>query len=116
MLILHYGDHQPVMVRRIQKHLRRRELAERQFRTFYAIETLNMDEGALTAKQGADLDIAYLSTLVLQLAGLPLDEIYATRASLFDECGVGYFLSTSARKRQFHRTLVDAGLIKLEAP
>ncbi len=116
MLILHYGDHQPVMVRRIQKLLRNSELAGRQFRTFYAIETLNMDEGALTVGQGADLDIAYLSTVILQQAGLPLDEIYATRASLFDECGAGYFLSTSDRKRQFHRTLVDAGLIKLEAP
>ncbi len=114
MLILHYGDHQPVMVRRIQQHLRRPELAGRQFRTFYAIETLNMEQGAIACGQGADLDIACLSTLVLQQAGLPLDGVFATRASLFDECGDGYFLSTSERKRRFHRTLVDAGLIKLE--
>lgn len=118
MLILHYGDHQPVMVRRIQQCLRDKDFADRQFRTFYALETLNMESSADARKmqrgQGADLDIACLSTLALQHAGLPLDDVFATRASLFDECGEGYFQSASERKRRFHRTLVDAGLIKLK--
>jgi hypothetical protein len=49
----------------------------------------------------------------LQHAGLPLDEIFATRASLLEHCGGGYFASASERKRRFHRTLVDLGMIDL---
>src|SRR6476661_7338197 len=41
MLIVHYGDHQPVMTRRIEAKLKLPKDARRQFRTFYAIETLN---------------------------------------------------------------------------
>jgi hypothetical protein len=44
---------------------------------------------------------------------LPLDPIFATRASLLDECRASYFASASTRKRQFHRTLVDLGLVDL---
>jgi hypothetical protein len=47
----------------------------------------------------------------LQQAGLPLDEIFATRASLLEHCGDAYFASPSERKRRFHRTLVDLGII-----
>jgi hypothetical protein len=49
--------------------------------------------------------------VALQQAGLPLDEIYATRASLLEQCGEAYFASPSERKRRFHRTLVDRGII-----
>jgi hypothetical protein len=44
---------------------------------------------------------------------LPLDEIFATRASLLEQCGGAYFASASERKRRFHRTLVDLGLIDI---
>ena len=47
----------------------------------------------------------------MQQAGLPLDEIFATRASLLEQCGEAYFASTSERKRRFHRTLVELGVI-----
>jgi hypothetical protein len=63
--------------------------------------------------RGADLDIAFLGTVALQRAGLSLDPIFATRASLLDDCGETYFASASERKRRFHRTLVDLGLIDL---
>jgi hypothetical protein len=49
----------------------------------------------------------------LQQAGLPLDEIFATRASLLEHCGDAYFASSSERKRRFHRTLVETGLIEI---
>ncbi|HVV41453.1 MAG TPA: sulfatase-like hydrolase/transferase [Nitrobacter sp.] len=111
-LVVHYGDHQPVMTRRIET---RRGLPfdpQRQFRTFYAIESL---QGAdrLHAGRGRVLDIAFLGTVALQQAGLPLDEVFATRASLLDQCGEAYFASTSERKRRFHRTLVARGLIDI---
>jgi len=112
MLIVHYGDHQPVMARQIDRKLRLPGDARRAFRTFYAMETLNMPD-RLVPGAGADLDIAFLGTVVLQQAGLPLDPVFATRASLLDQCRETYFASPSERKRRFHRTLVDLGLIDL---
>jgi hypothetical protein len=113
MLILHYGDHQPVMTRRIETKRRLPPDGRRLFRTFYAIETLNVVAERWVAGQGPDLDIAFLGTVALQQAGLPLDGIFATRASLMEQCGDAYFASPSERKRRFHRTLVDLGVIDL---
>ena len=110
-LIVHYGDHQPVMARRIEARLKLPVDARRQFRTFYAIETLNDCSARDVSGRGRDLDIAFLGTVALQQAGLPLDEIFATRASLLEHCGESYFASPSERKRRFHRTLVDLGMI-----
>ncbi len=110
-LIVHYGDHQPVMTRRIEKKLKLDLNPRRQFRTFYAIEILNDVADRIPCGRGPDLDIAFLGTVALQHAGLPLDEIFATRASLLEQCGGAYFASASERKRRFHRTLVDLGLI-----
>jgi hypothetical protein len=110
-LIVHYGDHQPVMARRIETKLKLPINARRQFRTFYAMETLNDCSDRLISGRGPDLDIAFLGTVALQQAGLPLDEISATRASLLEHCGEAYFASPSERKRRFHRTLVDLGMI-----
>jgi hypothetical protein len=110
-LIVHYGDHQPVMTRRIEAKLKLPTDARRQFRTFYAIEALNYRPDRLVSGRGANLDIAFLGTVALQQAGLPLDEIFATRASLLEPCGESYFASASERKRRFHRTLVELGVI-----
>ena len=112
-LIVHYGDHQPVMARRIEAKLKLPIDARRQFRTFYAIETLNDCSDRLISGRGPGLDIAFLGTVALQQAGLPLDEIFATRASLLEHCGEAYFASSSERKRRFHRTLVDLGMIDI---
>ena len=111
MLIVHYGDHQPVMSRRIEAKLKLPLDPRRQFRTFYAIETLNDRRDRVVSGRGPDLDIAFLGTVALQQAGLPLDEVFATRASLLTHCGDAYFASSSERKRRFHRTLVDLGMI-----
>jgi hypothetical protein len=111
MLIVHYGDHQPVLSRRIEAKLRLPIDPQRQFRTFYAIETLNGGADRTSSGRGPDLDIAFLGTVALQRAGLPLDEVFATRASLLKHCGEAYFASPSERKRRFHRTLVDLGLV-----
>ena len=111
MLIIHYGDHQPVMARRIEAKVRLAVDPRRQFRTFYAMETLNDGSARMIPGRGPDLDIAFLGTVALQQAGLPLDQIFATRASLLGQCGDAYFASTSERKRRFHRTLVNLGMI-----
>jgi hypothetical protein len=113
MLIVHYGDHQPVVTRQIDRQLKLPNDARRAFRTFYAIESLNIVPDRLVSGPGADLDIAFLGTVALQQAGLPLDPIFATRASLLDHCRETYFASPSERKRRFHRTLVDLGMIDM---
>jgi hypothetical protein len=115
-LIVHYGDHQPVMTRRIEKKLKLGLDPRRQFQTFYAIEILNDVSDRVPCGRGTDLDIAFLGTVALQHAGLPLDEIFATRASLLEHCGGAYFASASERKRRFHRTLVDLGMIDVASP
>jgi hypothetical protein len=112
VLIVHYGDHQPVLTRRIDRQLKLPRDARRAFRTFYAIEGLNISPAPFVGR-GADLDIAFLGTIALQRAGLPLDPVFSTRASLLDDCGETYFASASERKRRFHRTLVDLGLVNL---
>jgi hypothetical protein len=77
------------------------------------METLNDGSDRMISGLGPDLDIAFLGTVALQQAGLPLDEIFATRASLLKQCGESYFASPSERKRRFHRTLVDLGIIDI---
>jgi len=113
MLIVHYGDHQPVMTRRIEGQLRLPADERRQFRTFYAIETLNGGADRSVSRRRAVLDIAFLGTTALQEAGLPLDRIFATRASLMDHRDDASPASSSDRSLRFHRTLVDLGLIDL---
>jgi hypothetical protein len=113
VLIVHYGDHQPVMAKRIERQLGLPNDARRAFRTFYAIEALNMEPDRLTSGPDADLDIAFLGTVALQQAGLPLDPVFATRASLLEHCRETYFASPCERKRRFHRTLVDLGMIDI---
>jgi hypothetical protein len=60
-LVVHYGDHQPVMTRRIEAKLKLPTDPRRQFRTFYAIEALNFDATPFVAGRGDDLDIAFLA-------------------------------------------------------
>jgi hypothetical protein len=100
-----------VLTKQIDRHLNRPGDGRRPFGTFYAIEALNIPH--LSPGRGTDLDIAFLGTVALQRAGIALDPIFATRASLLDDCGESYFASASERKRRFHRTLVDMGLIDL---
>ena len=111
VLIVHYGDHQPVLTKQLDRRLKHRGDGRHAFGTFFAIEALNIPD--FSPGQAADLDIAFLGTVALQRAGIALDPIFATRASLLDDCREAYFASSSERKRRFHRTLVDLGLINL---
>ncbi len=113
MLIVRYGDHQPTMSRAIEHAQGIRPGDPRQFETFFALEALNFEPDF--AGIPARLDIAQLGTAALKAAGLPLDQVSATRFDLFGELGDRYVATPSERKRRFHRTLVDAGLIDLSA-
>jgi Sulfatase len=113
MLIVQYGDHQPVLTRRLAQRLPLSDDDRRHFRTFFSIEAVNFEMMRPALPPRGVLDIAFLGTVALQAAGLPLDRVGATRASLLEGCGEGYFASDSLQKRQFHRALVDLSLIDL---
>ena len=113
MLIVRYGDHQPTMSRAIEHAQGIRSGDPRQFETFFALEALNFEPDF--ADLPTRLDIAQLGTAALKAAGLPLDAVSATRLDLITELGDRYVATPSERKRRFHRTLVDAGLIDLSA-
>lgn len=104
-LIVHYGDHQPVLARRIEARLGLAPEAARTFRTFYAVETVNF---RVCANMPGTLPIALLGTSVMRAAGLPLDSITATRATMLaDAAGRG------EAEAGLLRTLVDRGLVDL---
>jgi phosphoglycerol transferase MdoB-like AlkP superfamily enzyme len=111
MIVVRYGDHQPVMTRRLEAVLRLGDDDSRQFKTFFAIEGINMELADVPVLPSSGLDISFLGTVALRAAGLPLDRVSATRASLIADCGSAYFPSKLQRKLQFHRALVDMGLI-----
>jgi hypothetical protein len=109
-IIVRYGDHQPSFTTSLTG-LPPSDPALRQ--TFYAIEAMNC---ALPDHLEAPpvLDSAFLSTLTMLAAGLPLDPVFATRASLLDDCAALYYDSGSLRKLRFHRALVEAGIVRLD--
>lgn len=109
LLVLRYGDHAPPFLAGLTGKAPGDPALRR---TFFALEAYNTDLPA-GLEIPEVLDAAFLSTVVLQAAGLPLDSVGATRASLLPECGGGYFDADSPRKRRFHRALVEMGLIDL---
>ncbi|TPM42046.1 sulfatase-like hydrolase/transferase [Mesorhizobium sp. B2-3-4] len=108
-IIVRYGDHQPSFTTALTG-LPPSDPALH--RTFYAIEAVNCGLPDDVAAPPV-LDCAFLSTLTLLAAGLPLDQVSATRAALLADCAASYFGSTSRRKRRFHRALVEAGMVDL---
>jgi hypothetical protein len=61
----------------------------------------------------ASLDVAYLGTVLLEAAGLPLVQPYRERRRLMLLCG-GRYYDCPAREEvlQLHRRLIDWGLMK----
>ena len=108
MLIAHYGDHQPVMTRRIETQRHITADPKRTFQTFYAMECLNFEPSVLPA---GELQIAGLGTALLQAAGLPLDAIDATQVGLFAP-GIDDAKRQELQNRLL-RTLVDQRLVDL---
>lgn len=107
MLIVHYGDHQPVMTRRMEAKLHLSADPARTFTTFHAIEGLNFLPMGTAPRR---LEIALLGTCVTQAAGLPLDAITATRAGFLDGLPDA---ESEANKRRLVRTMLEQKLIDL---
>ncbi len=115
-LIVQYGDHQPIVTRPLlgfdgvetQNIIMAPD--SKGFLTYYAAEGINFKLPPLPEVEV--LDVPYLGTLMLKLAGLPMSEASAERLRLMERCGGRYY--TCAKSEEilaFHRRLIDSGLL-----
>lgn len=117
ILLVQYGDHQPIATRHYLG-FGAVDSAEDValghdspgFLTFYSVEGINFDVPRLP--DVPVLDVPYLSTVVLQSAGLPLSDSYLERRRLLDQCRGRYNgCSDPGTMLKFHRRLLDSGLV-----
>ena len=116
-LIVHYGDHQPMATRTLlgfDSDTEAEDVALNPdsigFITYYAARGINYRVPALP--QVDALDVAYLGTVILDLAQLPLSDSHAERKRLMQLCNGRYY---SCKEREeilaFHRRLIDSGIM-----
>jgi hypothetical protein len=119
-LIVRFGDHQPLFARDlVDPSLSQEAIAERirnfdprYFTTYYTIETLNFSPVDISSAFDS-LDAPYLPLIVLEAAGVPLDQSFVEQKKILQRCrGQFYFCNNGAEVRRFNRMLIDAGLIK----
>jgi phosphoglycerol transferase MdoB-like AlkP superfamily enzyme len=117
ILLVHYGDHQPTATRMLLGYTDETDPESLVldpnspgFLTYYAVDAINM---ALPALPDVEvLDVPYLGSLILELAGLPLSDSHRERQRLMRVCGGRYY--TCPRRAEilaFHRRLMDSGLM-----
>jgi hypothetical protein len=116
-LIVHYGDHHPMATRTLLGHGRDTEAEDVTldpdsigFITYYAAQGINYRVPALPPHQ--PLDVSYLGTLILDLAGVPLSDSHRERRRLMTLCAGRYH--SCARREEillFHRRLIDSGVV-----
>lgn len=116
-LIVHYGDHQPLATRTLLGYgdIRHAEdiplgLDSTGFITYYAVQGLNYTVPSLPSYE--TLDVSYLGSVILDLAGLPLSDSHRERLRLMALCE-GRYYSCAQRDEilRFHRRLIDAGIV-----
>jgi hypothetical protein len=117
-LILHYGDHQPTAAQTLLGFDEAASIediaasgSEAARTTYYALDGVRYRPSVLLGSE--TLDVAYLSTVLLEAAGLPLPDSYRERKRLMELCG-GRYYDCPAREQvlSFHRHLIDSGLMK----
>jgi hypothetical protein len=118
ILLVQYGDHQPIATRHYLGY-GNVNFAEDVaitpespgFLTYYSVEGINYPMPRLP---GLDvLDVPYLSTVILQAAGLPLSDSYVERLRLMNLCNGRYEgCQQPGAMLKFHRRLIDSGLVQ----
>lgn len=117
-LIVRYGDHHPVATRSYLGYANA-DAPERVllapdsigYTTSYAVEGVNYDPPALPDHDV--VDVAYLGTIVLEGARLPLSPTIMERKRLMQVCGGRYYLCKEQQQiLAFHRRLIDSDLIE----
>ena len=117
-LIVHYGDHHPVATRRLLGFPPEMESEDVElppdspgFITYFAVQSVNFTPRALPVID--PIDVAYLPALIIYAAGLPLPDPDAERLRLMKDCN-GRYHDCANRDEilDFHRRLIEAGLLK----
>ncbi len=115
-LVVQYGDHQPIVTRPLlgfgdqEAHNIIMTPASKGFITYYAAEGVNYTPSPLPDVEV--LDVPYLGTLMLKLAGLPLSQAQTERLRLLERCGGRYYTCPYFNEiLAFHRRLIDSGLL-----
>ena len=114
---MHYGDHHPMATRTLLGFKDETEAEDVildpdsiGFITYYAAQGINYRVPALP--QYETLDVSYLGTVMLDLAGLPLSDSHRERKRLMSLCrGRYYDCSSRDEILQFHRRLIDSGVM-----
>jgi phosphoglycerol transferase MdoB-like AlkP superfamily enzyme len=116
-LIVHYGDHHPLATRTLLGYRDETEAEDVLldpdsigFHTYYAVHGINYRVPPLPRFQ--PLDVAYLGSVMLELAGLPLSDSHRERLRLMSLCNGRYY--SCARREDilaFHRRLIDSGVV-----
>lgn len=118
-LLVHYGDHQPPLTMRMLRIHENYAYSVEQFpsdeiayRTYFAVDGLNF-EPPITDDLPDVLEVAYLGTVILIAAGLPLDSVHTIRRELMSRYGGRLFFADKEGRiaGQLNRRLIDAGLI-----
>lgn len=112
-LLIRFGDHQPQFTKKPPYADASRAKTAR-FTTYFAIEAINGSIERQPRWGSGPLDIAYLSTLVVEAAGLPRDLISQTRLDLMQSCEGRSFGCRDRRVARLRRTLLDQGLVQVD--
>jgi phosphoglycerol transferase MdoB-like AlkP superfamily enzyme len=118
ILVVRYGDHQPSATRDIINDVWGDDSPDvgpdgspGPFITFYAIEGSNLAVPPLPAYD--PLDIAYVGTVMLEAAGLPLSAAQQERKRLMVACEGRYFgCEPRSQILAFHRRLINSGYVQ----
>jgi hypothetical protein len=118
ILVVRYGDHQPSTTRDIINDVWGddspdvgKDGSPGPFITFYAVEGHNFPVPLLPAYD--PLDIAYVGTIMLEAAGLPLSASQQERQRLMMACEGRYFgCEPRSQILAFHRRLINSGFVR----
>jgi sulfatase-like protein len=116
-LIVHYGDHHPMATRTLLGFRSETEAEDVAldpesigFITYYAAQGVNYTMRPLPAYE--TLDVSYLGSVILDLAGLPLSDSHRERLWLMSLCeGRYYSCPRRGEILRFHRRLIDSGIV-----
>jgi hypothetical protein len=117
ILLVQYGDHQPIATRHYLGYGNVRFAEDVSltksspgFLTYYSVEGINFDMPRLPDVEV--LDVPYLGTVLLQAAGLPLSDSYLERQRLLHACKGRYdACDDPGAILKFHRRLINSGLV-----
>ncbi len=114
-LIVHYGDHQPTATQSLLGFDENASIEdimasgnEAALTTYYALDAVRYRPPPLPSVDS--LDVAYLGTMVLEAAGVPLSDSHRERRRLMMLCK-GRYHDCPAREEvlRFHRRLIELG-------